>query len=150
MPADDTLSARLPTPAEAEKAARAGTLLASHRDKRGGLSLHVKKGAKSADVDLPPAVARLVLDLLELVGQGGAVTLVPSGADLSTQQAADMLEVSRPFLVKMLETKEIPHHKIGTHRRIRAEDLLAYKHRRDKTRAAARTRLGRLGRESEA
>lgn len=147
MPPDDSLSERLPTPNEAEKAAKASTVLASHRDKRGGLSLHVKKGAKSADVDLPPAVARLVLDLLELVGQGGAVTLVPSGADLSTQQAADMLEVSRPFLVKMLETKEIPHHKIGTHRRIRAEDLLAYKHRRDSKRTASRTRLARLGQE---
>ena len=149
MPPDDSLSERLPTPNETEKAAKAGAVLATYKDKRGGLSLHVKKGAKSADVDLPPAVARLVLDLLERVGQGASVTLVPSGADLSTQQAADMLEVSRPFLVKMLETREIPHHKIGTHRRIRAEDLLAYKHRRDKTRTAARTRLARLGRESE-
>ncbi|KAF0096872.1 MAG: DNA binding domain-containing protein [Rhodospirillaceae bacterium] len=149
MPPDDSLSRRPPTPAEAEKAAKAGTSLASHRDRRGGLSLHVKKGARSADVDLPPAVARLVLDLLELVGKGDAVTLVPSGADLSTQQAADMLEVSRPFLVKLLETREIPHHKIGTHRRIRAEDLLAYKRRRDKTRTAARTRLARLAQESD-
>ena len=147
MPLDDSLSERLPTPAEADKAAKAGTVLASHRDKRGGLSLHVKKGAKSADADLPPAVARLVLDLLELIGKGDAVTLVPSGADLSTQQAADMLDVSRPFLVKLLETKAIPHHKIGTHRRIRAEDLLAYKHRRDRTRTAARTRLARLTQE---
>ena len=149
MPVDDSLSQRLPTANEADKAAKAGTALASHRDKRGSLSLHVKKGAKSADVDLPPAVARLVLDLLEAIGQGCAVTLVPSGADLSTQQAADMLEVSRPFLVKMLETREIPHHKIGTHRRIRAEDLLAYKHRRDSKRTAARTRLARLGQESD-
>lgn len=149
MALEDSLSERLPTAAEADKAAKAGTALASHRDKRGGLSLHVKKGARSADVDLPPAVARLVLDLLEAIGKGCAVTLVPSGADLSTQQAADMLDVSRPFLVKLLETREIPHHKIGTHRRIRAEDLLAYKHRRDKTRTAARTRLARLGQESD-
>ena len=149
MPLDDSLSQRLPTPAEAEKAAKAATALASHRDRRGGLSLHVRKGARSADVDLPPAVARLMLDLLEAIGKGDAVTLVPSGADLSTQQAADMLEVSRPFLVKLLETREIPHHKIGTHRRIRAEDLLAYKRRRDKTRTAARTRLARLAQESD-
>jgi len=149
MPVDDSLSERLPTQAEAEKAGTAGTVLATYKDRRGGLSLHVKKGAKSADVDLPPAVARLMLDLLQAIGKGCAVTLVPSGADLSTQQAADMLEVSRPFLVKMLETREIPHHKIGTHRRIRAEDLLAYKHRRDSKRTAARTRLARLGQESD-
>jgi len=100
-------------------------------------------------VDLPPAIARLMLDLMESIGKGDAVALVPFGADLSTQQAAEMLSVSRPFLVKLLETREIPHHKIGTHRRIRAEDLLAYKHRRDKTRTAARTRLARLTQEIE-
>ena len=149
MPLDDSLSERLPTPAEAEKAAKAGTVLASHRDRRGGLSIQVKKGATSADVDLPPVVARLMLDPLESIGKGDAVTLVPSGAALSTQQAADMLDVSRPFLVKLLESKEIPHHKIATHRRVRAEDLLAYKHRRDRTRTAARTRLARLTQESE-
>lgn len=149
MALDESLSERLPTPAEAGKAAKAGTVLAGHRDKRGGLSLHVRKGARSADVDLPPAVARLVLDLLELVGKGDAVTLVPSGADLSTQQAADMLEVSRPFLVKLIEAREIPHHKVGTHRRIRAEDLLAYKHRRDRTLTAARSRLTRLDQEMD-
>ena len=88
-------------------------------------------------MDLPPAVARLVLDLLEAIGKGDAVTLVPSGADLSTQQAADMLEVSRPFLVKLLETKEIPHHKIGTHRRVRYQDVIAYKKRIDAERRKA-------------
>lgn len=149
MPPDESLAERPPTQAEAEKAAKAATVLASHRDKRGGLSLHVRKGAKSADVDLPPAVARLLLDLLESLGQGDAVSLVPFSADLSTQQAADMLEVSRPFLVKLLETREIPHHKIGTHRRIRADDLLAYRQRRDKARAAARAKLARLTHESE-
>ncbi len=118
-----------------------------HSDKRGGLSLHVRKGAKSADVELPPAISRLVLDLLQFIGKGEGVTLVPFGADISTQQAADMLEVSRPFLVKLIENKEIPHHKVGTHRRLRAEDVLAYKQRRDRARNAARTRLARLGQE---
>lgn len=146
---DGSLSERLPTPDEAEKARKASALLARHMDKRGRLSLHVGKGAKGADVDLPPAIARLMLDLLESIGKGDAVALVPFGADLSTQQAAEMLNVSRPFLVKLLETREIPHHKIGTHRRIRAEDLLAYKQRRDKTRTTARTRLARLTQEIE-
>lgn len=149
MALDKSLSERLPTSAETEKAAKAGTVLTSHRDRRGGLSLHVRKGARSADVDLPPAVARRVLDLLELIGKGQAVTLVPFGEDISTQQAAGLLEVSRPFLVKLIEAGEIPHHKVGSHRRIRAEDLLAYKQRRDRTRIAARTRLARLAQEGE-
>ena len=136
MPADGSLSERLPTQVEAEKAREAVTILARHRDKKGGLSLGVRKGARSAVVDLPPAVSRLVLDLLQLVGKGEAVTLVPFGGELSTQQAADLLKVSRTFLVQMIENREIPHHKVGTHRRIRMEDLLAYKQRRDKTRNA--------------
>ena len=149
MPSDRSLSERLPTPEEADMARNAGTVLARHRNKRGGLSLHVRKGAKGADVDLPPAVSRLMLDLLLAVGQGEAVTLVPFGGELSTQQAADMLKVSRPFLVKLIENKEIPYHKVGTHRRIRAEDVFAYRQRRDRTRNDALTRLARLGQEIE-
>ena len=149
MSDDESLSERLPTRDEADKASQAGTALARHRNRRGGLSLHVRKGARAADVDLPPAVARLVLDLLELVGRGDAVSLVPLGAELSTQQAAEMLNVSRPFLVKMIETRQIPHHKVGTHRRVRAEDLFAYRQRRDRTRNAALNRLARLKQEIE-
>lgn len=147
MPADRTLSERLPTQDEAEKARTASTVLARFRDKRGGLSLRVRKGAKDATVDLPPAVSRLVLDLLLAVGKGEAVTLVPFGAELSTQQAADLLKVSRPYLVKLIDNKEIPHHKIGTHRRIRAQDLFAYTQRRDRTRNDALTRLARMKQE---
>ena len=136
MPADGSLSERLPTQVEAEKATEAVTILARHRDRRGGLSLGVREGGRSAVVDLPPAIGRLVIDLLQLVGKGEAVTLVPFGGELSTQQAADLLKVSRTFLVQMIENREIPHHKVGTHRRIRMEDLLAYKQRRDRTRNA--------------
>lgn len=147
MSDDESLSERLPTRDEADQASQASTVLGRHRNRRGGLSLHVRKGARAADVDLPPAVARLMLDLLELVGKGDAVTLVPFGAELSTQQAAEMLKVSRPFLVKLIETRQIPHHKVGTHRRVRAEDVLAYRQRRDRTRNAALSRLARLKQE---
>lgn len=147
MPADQSLSERLPTQDEAEKARTASTVLARYRDKRGGLSLHVRKGAKDATVDLPPAISHLVLDLLLAVGKGEAVALVPFGGELSTQQAADMLQVSRPHLVKLIENKEIPYHKVGTHRRIRAQDVFAYRRRRDKTRNDALTRLARLKQE---
>lgn len=150
MPLDESLSERLPTPDEAEKARKAGAILTRHTNRKRGLSLHVKHGSESASVELPPAIARLMLDLLECIGKGEAVTLVPFGAELSTQQAAEMLNVSRPLVVKLIETREIPHHKVGTHRRIRAEDLLAYKQRRDRTRNAALTRLARLGQEADA
>ena len=150
MPFDGSLSERLPTPEEADKAKKASTLLARHMSKQGGLSLHVRRGKDDAAVELPPAVGRLVLDLLLLVSKGEAVTLVPFGAELSTQQAADMLNVSRPFLVKLIESKELPHYKVGTHRRIRAEDLFAYKQRRDSKRDEALARLARLGQDIDA
>lgn len=142
MRLDDSLSERLPTHDEADKARQAVGSLARHLDKRGALRLK--------DLELPPAVARQVLGLLSMIGEGEAVTLVAHGPELSTQQAADLLNVSRPFLVKLLEGKVIPHHKVGSHRRIRTEDLLQYKQRRDGRRGDALTRLARLGQRIDA
>jgi excisionase family DNA binding protein len=150
MPFDGSLSERLPTHEEAEDARKAATFFARHLTKQGGLSLRIKHGTNGASVELPPAVTRLMLDLLLFVSKGEAVTLVPFGSELSTQEAADLLNVSRPFLVKLIEGKELPHHKVGTHRRVRAEDLFAYKRRRDSKRNEALGRLAQLGQEIDA
>jgi excisionase family DNA binding protein len=150
MPFDGSLSERLPTHEESEKAKKAATVLARHVTKQGTLSLRIKQGTNGALVELPAAVSRLVLDLLLFISKGEAVTLVPFGAELSTQQAADLLNVSRPFLVKLIENNEIPHYKVGSHRRIRAEDLFAYKKRRDGKRSEALSKLARLGQEIDA
>ena len=83
-----------------------------------------------------PAVA-LLLDMLAQMEAGNAVALMPIHAELTTQEAADLLGVSRPFVVKEVAAGAIPHHKVGTHRRIRFKDLMDYKHRVDRDRRQA-------------
>ncbi|MYA88714.1 MAG: helix-turn-helix domain-containing protein [Boseongicola sp. SB0662_bin_57] len=78
------------------------------------------------------------------------VTLVPTGAMLTTQQAADILNVSRPFLSKLLIENKIPHVPVGSHRRVMFEDLMAYKAKRDGARKAALDELADLGQEFDA
>lgn len=150
MPLDVGLSERLPTEAEAEKALQATKALASLADTKGGLSLPMPENNNELVIELPPAVGRLVLDLLSFIGRGEAVTLVPFGAVLTTQEAADMINVSRPFLIKLIETEEIPHFMVGSHRRVKANDVLAYKHNRDNERGKSLDELARLGQEIEA
>ena len=89
------------------------------------------------EVVLTPALAHTLLDVLRLVGSGQGFQVIPVEAELTTQQAADLLNVSRPYLIRLLEDKKIPFHKVGRHRRIRAEDLFSYRAKRNEERASA-------------
>jgi excisionase family DNA binding protein len=92
-------------------------------------------------LDLPQPVYHLLLQILEGMQQGKAISIVSVAQDLTTQQAAEMLGVSRPFFVKLLEADELPFHLAGTHRRVYLRDLLDYKQRRDQGRRAAIKRM---------
>jgi len=87
-------------------------------------------------IDLPPSVFHALQRVVDAMRQGLTITLVPHGKELTTKQAADLLHVSRPFLVRNLLGKEIPFEKVGTHRRVRLEDVLAYRERRARERRA--------------
>lgn len=91
-----------------------------------------KKDLSGAPVlTLPPKVLRLFAEVLGALAQGKAVAVMPKELDISTQEAAMYLNVSRPYFVKLLESGAIPHHKVGAHRRVRFEDVMRYKEQRE-------------------
>lgn len=122
MNGDDVIT---PTKADARLAEEAGRKLAAHLDR--GEGLRVELTETSEELRLPPVALRLLVRVLDELGRGNAVALTPIRAELTTQQAADLLNVSRPHLVKLLDEGAMPSRKVGTHRRVRLADLLAYR-----------------------
>lgn len=97
---------------------------------------------------LPPSAVRLLLDILTQMAAGNAVTLIPYHAEMTTQQCADLLNVSRKhFIDEILGKGLIPFRKVGTHRRVRFEDLMTFKNRDDLERQKALEELTALGEE---
>jgi len=113
---------RLPSPQDSRLAASARQAIASGRD----LALN----------ELPSVVKERIVEMLEATEAGNAISVVEVKAEITTQQAADLLNVSRPFLVKLVESGALPARLVGTHRRLRLRDVLAYKEQSDHKREA--------------
>ena len=134
----DTTDPVAPTEKDAALAKESSRQLAPLLGTRRELALQIlKDGNPSAPVLVPLAAVRLLVRILTEMGQGNAVTLLPIHAELSTQEAADLLNVSRPFLVKLLDEGKLPSRKVGTHRRVLLSDLMEYKKVNDQQRMKA-------------
>lgn len=124
-----------PTPTEALLARDCGRRLASHLHDQEELKIQILENDHPGEaLALPSSAVRLLVDILAEMAQGNAVTLIPVHAELTTQQAADLLNVSRPYLIGLLDAQKLPYRKVGTHRRILFSDLMAYKKKTDEDR----------------
>jgi excisionase family DNA binding protein len=103
-----------------------------------GMDLKLR-AVESADiiVPLPARAIEMIVAVLTAMAERRPVSVIPHTAELTTQQAADFLNVSRPHLVSLIDKNEIPHRMVGTHRRVRVSDLRAYKQRSDEKRRTA-------------
>ena len=134
----ERLEARLPSATESSAAHQLRAILAARASDGSEQRLSVlDEKNKPAEIVLTPGLSRILMELLRHIGRGDAVTLVPVSQILTTQQAADILNVSRPFLISLLERGEIKHVTVGRHRRIKAEHLFDYKRVRDGRRGRA-------------
>lgn len=92
------------------------------RRKSGSVNIRIN----NADIAIPNQAFSLLSDILSNMAEGKPVSVIPVESQITTQEAADRLQVSRPFVVKLLETGEIPFSKVGSHRRILLKDIQEY------------------------
>jgi excisionase family DNA binding protein len=131
----------LPSEAEATLARETGLVLASRTQTTDPLQLRLLDHPSAGTVKLPASAVRMLVHLLEEMARGNAVTLIPVRAELTTQEAANLLYISRPSLIQLLDEGKIAYRRVGKHRRIRFDALMAYKRRADAERRAALAEL---------
>ena len=146
----ERFSNRLPTKVEINNANQLRHIIASQMTAGQPVDLSLAiGGGENRNITLVPALTDTLLDLLRLISTGRGFRMIPVEAELTTQEAAEMLNVSRPFLIKLLEKGDIPFTRVGRHRRVRAEDLITYTAERDKARSDALSELSGLDAEGD-
>ena len=139
--AQGTLAPSLPSEAEAILAKETSRVLASRAQTTDPLLLRMLDDPSACTVKLPATAVRMLIHILEEMARGNAVTVIPVHAELTTQESADMLNISRPSLIQLLDEGKIEYRRVGTHRRVRFEAIMAYKRRADAERRAVLAEL---------
>ena len=138
--AQATLAPALPSEAEAILAKETSRVLASHMGAAEPLQFRIGP-APEETVRVPTSAVRMLVRILEEMAKGNAITLIPVHAELTTQEAADMLNISRPSLIQLLDEGKIDYRRVCTHRRVRFEALMKFKRQADADRKAALAEL---------
>lgn len=131
----------LPRDPDADLAREAARTLSSHLTTAGPLVLRLAGGSSDETIQLPAPAAQLLVRLLDEMAKGNAVTVLPVRAELTAQEAAQLLNISRPTLIQLLDQGALPHRRVGTHRRVRFDAVMAYKRRLHDDRKAALAEL---------
>lgn len=120
-----------PSAQDATLARLSGQRLSRFAQRKQPLTLKVSEAGQEQPIELPAGAVALLMDVLEAMAAGRGVTIIPENAELTTVEAASLLNVSRPYLIKLLDEKVLPHRLVGKHRRILIDDVMAYKQRID-------------------
>lgn len=128
----------------AEQSSRVMESLLSHKDK--SFELQIKDTKSQVSVNIPASALKMLFSALYEMSLGNAVTMIPVHAELTTKEAAKILNVSRPFLIGLLDKNEIPYRKVGTRRKILFKDIIKYKNDSYKSRLKA---LGDLAKDGQ-
>jgi excisionase family DNA binding protein len=140
--AQSAMAPTLPSEADAVLAKETSRVLASHIRNSDPIELRIPDDpSPEGMVKLPLSAARMLVRILEEMARGNAVTLIPVHAELTTQEAAEMLNISRPSLIQILEEGKIDYRRVGTHRRVRFEGLMKYKRAAEAERRAVLAEL---------
>ena len=138
-----------PTTAEVDLARKSGLQLAEvlRQCQDQAVPVRIESNGQAEPISIPAAALQMLADILAQMSRGNGVAVVPTQAELTTQQAADLLQVSRPFLIELLESGAIPFRRVGSHRRVLFEDLMAYKRSMHEKRVTALAELTALDQE---
>lgn len=138
-----------PTSRDAAIARASGQLLSRYARDKASLTVRVTDADQAEPIELPAGAVELLMDILEAMAAGRGITLIPENAELTTVQAAEVLNVSRPFLIKLIDEGRIACRKVGKHRRLRMEDVMAYREAIDREREAVLDQLAAEAQEQD-